>query len=43
MFDPIEVFNFSDDDLRVICEYAIKVGTCDRTREKASMYEKVVN
>lgn len=39
----MEVYNFSDDDLEVLCENEISVVTWAEIREEASLFERVPN
>ncbi|KAK1415047.1 hypothetical protein QVD17_30817 [Tagetes erecta] len=43
LFDPMEVFSFCDEDLKVLCENRIKHGTGDDTRTEANLFVKVTN
>lgn len=43
LFDPMEVYSFSDDDLRVLCEIPIKCGNGEGTKEEACLFERVAN
>ncbi|KAK1410109.1 hypothetical protein QVD17_36642 [Tagetes erecta] len=43
LFDPMEVFSFCDEDLRLLCENRIKHGAGDDTRTEANLFVKVAN
>ncbi|KAK1432243.1 hypothetical protein QVD17_09138 [Tagetes erecta] len=43
LFDPMEIFSFCDEDLRVLCENRIKHGAGDDTRIEANLFVKVAN
>ncbi|KAK1424682.1 hypothetical protein QVD17_20017 [Tagetes erecta] len=43
MFDPMEVFGFSDEDLKILCENPIRVGAGADTRKEAALFERVAN
>ncbi|KAK1421752.1 hypothetical protein QVD17_24351 [Tagetes erecta] len=43
LFDPMEVFSFCDEDLKVLCESRIKHGAGDDTRAEANLFVKVAN
>ncbi|KAK1406103.1 hypothetical protein QVD17_41389 [Tagetes erecta] len=43
LFDPMEVFSFCDEDLKVLCENRIKHGAGDDTRIEANLFVKVAN
>ncbi|KAK1429929.1 hypothetical protein QVD17_12281 [Tagetes erecta] len=43
LFDPMEVFSFCDEDLKVVCENRIKHGAGDDTRTEANLFVKVSN
>ncbi|KAK1432096.1 hypothetical protein QVD17_08987 [Tagetes erecta] len=42
-FDPMEIFSFCDEDLKVLCENRIKHGAGDDTRTEANLFVKVAN
>jgi len=43
LFDPMEVFGFSDEDLKILCENPIRVGAGADTRREAALFERVAN
>ncbi|KAK1434270.1 hypothetical protein QVD17_00006 [Tagetes erecta] len=43
LFDPMEVFSFCDEDLKILCENRIKHGAGDDTRTEANLFVKVTN
>ncbi|KAK1431765.1 hypothetical protein QVD17_08391 [Tagetes erecta] len=43
LLDPMEVFSFCDEDLKVLCENRIKHGAGDDTRIEANLFVKVAN
>ncbi|KAK1431956.1 hypothetical protein QVD17_08782 [Tagetes erecta] len=43
LFDPMEVFSFCDEDLKILCENRIKHGAGDDTRTEANLFVKVAN
>jgi len=43
LFDPMEVFSFSDEDLRILCENQIKHGAGDDTENEANLFMRVAN
>ncbi|KAK1428022.1 hypothetical protein QVD17_16847 [Tagetes erecta] len=43
LFDPMEVFGFSDDDLKILCENPIRVGAGAETKKEAALFERVAN
>ncbi|KAK1429967.1 hypothetical protein QVD17_12353 [Tagetes erecta] len=43
LFDPMEIFSFCDEDLKVLCENRIKHGAGDDTRTEANLFVKVAN
>ncbi|KAK1431949.1 hypothetical protein QVD17_08767 [Tagetes erecta] len=43
LFDPMEVFGFSDEDLKILCENPIRVGAGADTRKEATLFERVAN
>ncbi|KAK1431926.1 hypothetical protein QVD17_08730 [Tagetes erecta] len=43
LFDPMEVFSFCDEDLKVLCEHRIKHGAGDDTAAEANLFVKVAN
>ncbi|KAK1431919.1 hypothetical protein QVD17_08716 [Tagetes erecta] len=43
LFDPMEVFSFCDEDLKVLCENKIKHGVGDDTATEANLFVKVAN
>ncbi|KAK1411726.1 hypothetical protein QVD17_38287 [Tagetes erecta] len=43
LFDPMEIFSFCDEDLRVLCENRIKHGAGDDTKIEANLFVKVAN
>jgi len=43
LFDPMEVFSFSDEDLKILCENPIRVGAGAETRKEAALFERVAN
>ncbi|KAK1428222.1 hypothetical protein QVD17_17051 [Tagetes erecta] len=43
LFDPMEVFSFCDEDLKVLCENRIKHGAGDDTAAEANLFVKVAN
>ncbi|KAK1431899.1 hypothetical protein QVD17_08680 [Tagetes erecta] len=43
VFDPMEIFSFSNEDLKVLCENRIKHGAGDDTRTEANLFGKVAN
>ncbi|KAK1407720.1 hypothetical protein QVD17_39344 [Tagetes erecta] len=43
LFDPMEIFSFCDEDLRVLCENQIKHGAGDDTATEANLFVKVAN
>jgi len=43
LFDPMEVFSFCDEDLKVLYENEIKHGAGDDTRNEANLFVRVAN
>ncbi|KAK1407723.1 hypothetical protein QVD17_39347 [Tagetes erecta] len=43
LFDPMEIFSFCDEDLKVLCENRIKHGAGDDTAAEANLFVKVAN
>ncbi|KAK1429686.1 hypothetical protein QVD17_11901 [Tagetes erecta] len=43
LFDPMEIFSFSDEDLKVLCENEIKHGAGDDTKTEANLFVRVAN
>ncbi|KAK1431438.1 hypothetical protein QVD17_07897 [Tagetes erecta] len=43
LFDPMEVFSFCDEDLKVLCENRIKHGAGNDTAAEANLFVKVAN
>jgi len=43
LFDPMEVFGFSDDDLKILCENPIRTGAGADTKKEAALFERVAN
>jgi len=43
LFDPMEVFSFCDEDLKVLCEIEIKHGAGDDTKNEANLFMRVAN
>ncbi|KAK1427845.1 hypothetical protein QVD17_16543 [Tagetes erecta] len=43
LFDPMEVFSFCDEDLKVLCEHRITHGAGDDTATEANLFVKVAN
>jgi len=43
LFDPMEVFGFSDDVLKILCENLIRVGAGADTRKEAALFKRVAN
>ncbi|KAK1427988.1 hypothetical protein QVD17_16788 [Tagetes erecta] len=43
LFDPMEVFSFSDDDLKILCENPIRFGAGAETKKEAALFERVAN
>jgi len=43
LFDPMEVFSFSDEDLKFLCENQIKHGAGDDTENEANLFMRVAN
>ncbi|KAK1406524.1 hypothetical protein QVD17_41922 [Tagetes erecta] len=43
LFDPMEVFGFSDDDLKILCENPIKSEAGAETKKEAALFERVAN
>ncbi|KAK1421706.1 hypothetical protein QVD17_24255 [Tagetes erecta] len=43
LFDPMEIFSFCDEDLKILCENDINHGAGDDTRIEANLFVKVAN